>query len=349
MTEHEFRPTETIEGTQPRHCLVLTGMMTNDAGINAEYGLKQGFDKVYGAENVIVFNSAISVDTPNPNRYVEMAKIIQDRAREGLDIVAHSLGAEELRRAIKIVKKRQPDFFTQPDVQENLKIIIDSPSGFNKGLKQKIRYGRGMTKLDAPVGVAVDALDAFPMPEVSAQALDPVLADISNLREGFSSAIQEPISNEVYLSDENKVSMGNSAQAVASALETDDPEAALEAFVARGDALKEPLTRAFEGTPAKVEKGKLKLSALGIRTAFRAFGKKALKDFSALSKSGVKIYAKAPQFDFLVPVEMLAYLYENEDQARDHIEIVEKSGHRGFALQSERYARLIHDSGNKDK
>ncbi len=334
---------EVRDRERPRHCLILPGMMTNTAGLHAEYGMIEGFAKVYnGRENITAFNSSVSIDEPNPRRYQDMANVIKDHAASGIDIVAHSLGAEELRRAIRIIKKEEPEFFQREAVKENMRIVLDSPAGFNKGIKQRIHYGRGMTQLDGPLGVSIDALDAFPMQGISADDLDKILGPQSNTQEGISrSSADTAVSNDVYLSEEQESALSGHEAQIAAVVES-EPEEALRLFLERGDSVKDPLKQSFEGTPDKIDdKGKLKISALGVRTAIRAFGSKAFKDFVKLREEGISVEVKMPQFDLLIPIEILVKFYGDEDAAKEHVEMIEKSGHRGIGLQPERYARAI--------
>ena len=86
---------------EQRHCLFVPGMTATNAAMTAELGIKSGLAKAYGgSENVTVFNSIVSTDEPNPERFNHMADVVMSHAKSGIDVVAHSLGSEELRRVL---------------------------------------------------------------------------------------------------------------------------------------------------------------------------------------------------------------------------------------------------------
>src|SRR6266403_1992311 len=106
---------------------------------------ERAFTKEYGEGNVMVTNSMISTDAKNPKRWKEMADYIMASAPDGIDIAVHSLGAVELYRAIKIIEKRDKDFFTRTD-KDKISITLIDPSGFNKK-GQRLDYTKRTVRL----------------------------------------------------------------------------------------------------------------------------------------------------------------------------------------------------------
>src|SRR3989344_9686067 len=85
------------------YCLFISGGFGTNAGI---HGINEGLRKQDGAKSGKGFNSVFNFEDPqNPNRFNEMADFIQAHAKDGLDIIAHSLGASELKKAIDQINK----------------------------------------------------------------------------------------------------------------------------------------------------------------------------------------------------------------------------------------------------
>src|SRR3989344_8298884 len=87
----QIEPGRENVGQKP-HCLFISAAMGTNAGIE---GIRKGFEDEYGGErNVDAFNSILNPkDSKNLERFDQMATIIQEHAKTGLDIVVHSMGA----------------------------------------------------------------------------------------------------------------------------------------------------------------------------------------------------------------------------------------------------------------
>src|SRR3989344_4555249 len=183
---------------QKPHCLFISAAMGTNAGIE---GIRKGFEDEYGGErNVDAFNSILNPkDSKNLERFDQMATIIQEHARTGLGIVAHSMGGAELQKAIKRVKKQDPTFFERPENTQNLHIVLVSPSGFNPGFLRGLRYIGRTIKFNYEQGDwlksktfrrGIDALTAFPLegidPQELAQSLRKAVPELSQYGEDIA-------------------------------------------------------------------------------------------------------------------------------------------------------------------
>src|SRR3982074_1175358 len=130
-SKNEIAPLNENLPDKPRHCIFISGMGGNHAGLT---GIREGLKEAYGGEeNVTGFNSIFSTDKPNPHRFEQIADSIAYHLDEGqLDIVVHSLGAAELYMALKALKKRNENYFDDHERNEKLHIILVGPSGVSR-------------------------------------------------------------------------------------------------------------------------------------------------------------------------------------------------------------------------
>lgn len=105
-----------------------------------------GIDNVlkirFGSANVTTYNSLLSPEWSDPNRFVDMGKDLRKKMEKGsLTVIAHSFGAAEVYAAMAT----DPEFFQDPKNLENLQLIFISPvlpKNLREGIGIGVRYGR---------------------------------------------------------------------------------------------------------------------------------------------------------------------------------------------------------------
>ena len=290
--------------SQKPHCLFISGGQGTYAGIS---GIKEGLEQQYGIGKVEVFNSVFSKDPQNPNRFEQMADTIQKHAGEGLDIIVHSLGAAELRKAIEIIKKRDAAFFDVEENTENLHIVLVSPSGFLKDiagpfrfLARTLRFAREQADFGAlsksnTLIRGIDALTAFPPEGISssdlALALREAMPELSQYREGFTPvpAVDTRESFEPHLSDAQKKDIAIYGEIIRAAIDSRN-YAGLRLLVADyGEKLRKPLIEIYAGNYGS-EETQIQEATRGMMGAFigslstlaDGFGSKPMKELANL-------------------------------------------------------------------
>jgi hypothetical protein len=360
---------------QKKHALFISGMKGTD---NDLLRIGSGLRGEYGGENVTMFNSIFSTDTPNRQRFETMADVIQERAATGLDIVVHSLGAEELRRAVKILKKRDKEFFDKLENAENLRIVLVAPSGFSQGVKERIQYTKGFLNIlkhhdhemstlfarDDSVLRGLESLHIFPLDNAAdvTQKLTETAPEWSQKR-GKTDIVRfdEPQSNKNYierkLNPEEQVYLSEVDRRLQTALAEDSIEVARNLIVERGKVLR-PVLSSFYGCEFEPgltsEEKKRKLPQrmgkfLVIRSLMRAGGGKAVKEFSKLSKEGVQVDWLVPEYDCIVPLKTAEKYYDSlGDDANGMIKLLEGATHISVPSQQEIFARSASGSKKAD-
>ncbi|NTU73353.1 hypothetical protein HGB07_04260 [Candidatus Roizmanbacteria bacterium] len=88
------------------------------------------------SENVKIYNSAVSVDRPNPNRFKEMGAHLMKSLSEGRDttVILYSMGSAEFVGALQWIASSNPDFIKNTDFSK-LHIMLLSPAGIFKGAR----------------------------------------------------------------------------------------------------------------------------------------------------------------------------------------------------------------------
>jgi hypothetical protein len=318
---------ETIKKSS--HCLYISGIAWS---VN---GVKEGLEGEYGKGNADVFGSISSPDYQNPRRFEQMADIIQNYAKDGLDVFAFSLGAAELGRVIKVIKDRDKSFFENKENVDHLNIILGSPSGFNKGIIGGLRYLARAIKFNREEGSSpiiakgdtlkrgMDAIAAFPPKGVSRadldQAMHEAMPEISQDREGIEKITLEEGENYTpHLSEEHKKQVELYSGAINLAIENKNYDGLRHLVSAYGKLLKKPLDEMYsgkfdaaEGRQEMKELGKLTMrETVGgqielLRIMNNALGSVPMQQLEELQRKGVNIKFIVPEFDTYVKVEQL--------------------------------------------
>jgi len=346
-----------------RHCLFLSGGMGTYAGIR---GIQEGLEEQYGVGNVDIFNSVFSTDRQNPKRFEQMADLIQKHAKGGLDIVAHSLGAAELRKAIEIVKKRDETFFDRKENAENLHIALVSPSGFSEGIKGPFRFLARTWRFareQADFGKAskkdtlfrgIDALTAAPpigiSPEELSKGLREAMPELSQYREGFTliPVVDAKESFEPYLSDIQKKDIATYREMIRSAIENRNYFYLRSLIKAYGERLRKPLIEIYAGNFESVEapiQEATKATMGGyiglLTTLVEGFGSKPMKELASLRQKGIRVDFVLPEYDIFMRLDEAIVFFEGKDEALRHIKVAEGVAHAFPALQKMKFGEMV--------
>lgn len=332
----------------PRSCVFIPGMQANHRGMRAEFGIDRALQQFYGKDNVLTFNSIVSTDKPFPKRFAFMADKIMAKAAEGpLDIAVHSLGATELRKVIKAIKKKDKKFFKDPELKKNLRFILIGPSGFNKGVFERLKYARNIARINGKKEKGYETLDAFRPADIASQDLSRVFKADSNKREGvpvFQAENQEE--NVVFLSDKARATMATHDKALSEAVAKGDTNSAMNIKMKRGEDAAESLQQVFEGTPKK-RKGKTKTQIggiAGLSVLLEAAGSKPMRTLRKLADEGYQVDFLVPEFDFIVPIDKISKFNKKKKRSKARLAVVETSSHPGFGLQAKHYGDIIYSS-----
>lgn len=343
-------PTEVLTRSAPelgeiqstRNVLFISGMLGHKAGIEP---IRKSLQDAYGSESSVrAFNSVISSDRPNPRRFEQMADVIRTQARSGLDIIVHSLGSTELWRAMKILRKKDPDFFNDPEVKRNLRFVLIGPSGFAPGIVDKIKYARNVIRMSTSSdGKIADNVTAFPPKGVSSDELSSVLRKISNLESGYAVSTKEGTrTNEEYLSEGEQAALDQAEILLREQIAKGNESGARKILKKREKATRRATTKVFNAsTSERSKRGKVKGFGKGTSVLFRAIGKKPMRMYQELAGKGYNIDFFVPEFDFTVPLSFIERFFANREAAQTRTEIIRGSSHAGYALQPGEWTHVI--------
>lgn len=350
---------------QKLHCLFISGGMGTNAGIS---GIKEGLEKQYGVRKVEAFNSVFNFQDPqNPNRFNEMADFIQKHAREGLDIVAHSLGAAELKKAIDKVKKRDEAFFENEENTKNLHIILIAPSGFLKGidgpfrfLARTIRFVREQSPKSNTLLRGIDALTAFPPQDISSSDLAlalreamPELSQYQKDQKSFSlAAVSSKDNFASHLPDVQKKEIADYSALIRSAIENRNYDGLRVLVKAYGEKLSKPLAEVYAGSLELEEKLILEetrmsmLSSIGgyiglLNTLVKGFGSKTMEEIADLEQKGVKLDLVISEYDIFMRLkDAIAFFNGLSVDASQNVHLVQGVAHAFPALRAMGFGKM---------
>ncbi len=352
-------------GANPkRRCLFISGFGGSYAGIR---GIEEELEKAYGGEKVKVFNSIYSSDPKNPQRFNQMAKFIMSHAAEGLDVVALSLGAAELRKAIRVIKKKKKDFFNDSKNFKNLHIILVSPSGFNKSRREYLKRSLKYFSQEGELPViskpnellrGISALLAFPLIDVPVNEFTKSLRKaVPELSQYGEDAAEIPLEEEKgyvsYLDPIQQADVKKFSERFRVQMEKKDYALMRKLIAEYGEMLRQSLARVFAGEfENKKEREVLKRSILesmwgSMRGQIRMFnmlinatGSTSLEEFSKLQEEGVLIDFIIPEYDVFMKINEAVRVV-----GRPRVKMAGGAIHSYFALRKEQTARMVRDIG----
>lgn len=368
-------PAKENENIRTPHCLFISGAKGTNAGMR---GIKEGLENQYGIGRVEAFNSVLSSEDPkNPERFEQMADFIQSHAREGLDIVAYSLGAAELKKAIDIVKKRDGTFFDNKENTQKLHIILISPSGFLKGIDGPFRFLSRTVRFvreEADIGSfskpntllrGIDALTAFPPDGINQEDLTlalreamPELSQYQENQEDFSAAtIPSKEDFAFHLTDDKKKEIDTYSASMRLAIENRNYSGLRELVKAYGEKLRGPLVQVFAGSFDNEEKlireetRTSMLSSIGgyiglLDVLINGFGGKTMDEIADLSQKGVKVDLVIPEYDtFMKLKDAVSFFNGLSTDASSGVHLAQGITHLFPALKPTGFAKMISDLG----
>lgn len=342
------------------YCLFISGGMGTNAGVR---GIREGLEKAYGAGNVEVFNSILSPDPQNPKRFERMADFIQLHSKEGLDIVAHSLGAAELSKAIKIVTDKNPNFFDDKSNSTNLNIILIAPSGFNKGIKGSFEFLRRTMFLfripefseSSKLLYGIDAITAFPPVGISsndlAVALRKAMPDLSQLKEYFG--IQTiPLKEERDYSDEltpeQREDVAIYSDMMHLAIENENYDGLRSLVLKYGEKLRGPLAKVYTGNfeSEQDQVAEATRTTIGgyigmINILIDGFGSSPMNELAKLQGKGIIINFIVPEYDFMMPLKEAIEFFDTPDETAEHIKVAEGMPHSFPGLHKISFGKMV--------
>jgi hypothetical protein len=347
------------EGDTNGYCLFLSGGTGTNAGIQ---GIREGLEKAYGVGEVAIFNSVLNFEDPqNPERFEQMANIIQFYAKYGLDIVAHSLGAAELKEAIDVIEKRDPTFFDNKENVEKLHIMLIAPSGFSEGSWGPIEFLTRVVEKSQPPFQGIDALTAFPPEGIASEdlavALRKAMPELSQLNpdlpiETFSLVTEGDYSDK--LTDSEKEQIKTYSDMMKIAIADQNYDGLRHLIIKYGEILKEPLgkvyTGSFESTDAQAI-GAVYTTMGGyiemLRVLIDGLGNGPMNEIAKLQEKGVTVYFIIPEYDVVLPLNEAIKFFNTPEEAYRHIKIALGVAHGFPALQIDRFGKMIKDLGEE--
>lgn len=344
------------------HCLFISGAMDTNQGIS---GVKGGLEEAYGLGNVAAFNSILSTDTPSPKRFDQMAEFIEQHAKDGLDVIVHSLGSVELIEAIKKVKKKDKAFFDKEENRKNLHIILSSPSGFNKGflgpakyLERTVRFNRqegewGILSKSKAERRGIDALTAFPLEGIGTQelatSLRKALPRLSQYREEVA---RIPLAGgkgyTPNLSAEDQEIVKEYSGWFQAAIRDGKYDIIRRLTAEYGGRFRKQLNKVFAGEfDDKREVQSIKNSFFGsvggrirmLNVMINALGSMPMDE---LAKLDIPMTILVPEYDVFVKVnEAMAFLEGSSEKSPRHVKIAEGITHKFPGLQGKEFAKVV--------
>lgn len=366
ISEAGSMPSQEIseEISSGQYCLFISGGMGTNAGVK---GIKEGLERQYGSGNVEVFNSILSSDPQNPKRFEQMADFIQAHSKEGLDIVVHSLGAAELRKALKIVEDRNANFFNDRNNSDNLSILLIAPSGFNKGIKGQFNFlGRSWLFLHEQADIpiiskknsifrGIDALTAFPPVGISSKdlavALRKAMPDLSQLKNDSSIKkiqLEEERDYSDKLTIEQQQDMAIYSDMMCLAIDNEKYEGLRSLVLKYGEKLSKPLAQVYAGNfePEKDQVAEATKATIGgyigmINILIDGFGSAPMKEIAKLQEKGISVNFIVPEYDFMMPLDEAIKFFNTPDEAAKHIKIAEGLPHSFPGLHKINFGEMV--------
>ena len=333
-----------------RHCLFIPGILSTKEAMFAQYGMNNALVQEYGEGNVTTFNSAVSTDEPNHNRYKELADVIMDRAPKGpLDIVLYSLGATEFLFAKKIIKKRDKNFFKDPQVQSNIHFVKIAESGSSIGFIERMRYVREVLKIRK--GEPLESLYAFPPQDVPFAKLRTIFSSKSNHGMAYQTIpFESRGTNEAFLTSQDIYVRTEHDKSLGEAVAHNDVSAAQKISKQRRLALDAPTQGVLAGTPGEQAiKGKIKLGGWqGLRLLWNAIGSKPMRHLKDLYQMGYPVTSLVPEFDLLTTAFKSSRFYNSITDTAKYLRVMEGATHDGVYLQVREWAKAIFSRGQRE-
>ena len=182
-------------------CAFFAGLLGTQQGIAAT---KNALEDLYGPGNVIAVESLASIDTPRPDRLVQLARLLFDQepnpSGAPLDLVLHSGGMLEFCAVAAVALQTGMDICKTGKIRS---LYLVSPAGLPldawDGIRTGLRLVRlGMSMFADGIWRGIDSLALVPMPAEQIapgdfwQLLRETLSTVSMFRKGVPSVSALP-------------------------------------------------------------------------------------------------------------------------------------------------------------
>ncbi|MBI2028240.1 MAG: hypothetical protein HYT07_01395 [Candidatus Levybacteria bacterium] len=374
MSEGAFSPDRFKEQVVPNQesgesidretrCLFLAAATYSNAGIE---GIRESLIGQYGNGKVDTFNSIFSPDPENPERFNQIAQVIKDNVKGGLDIIAHSLGASELQRAIRKITSEDEAFFDKKENTEKIKIILFSPSGFNKGIIGRLRYlartfrfnraeGNWPISKSETLPRGIDALTAFPPEGITSEDLEnslrKAIPELSQYREGVERIPSgESKDNVSSLTEDQFREYRSYSNEMLGAINSKNYEKLRQLIASYGKIFMDSVNKICEGKLRSAKEGIAEASKVSVggriellRTLINATGSSPMKELSKLQQKGVGVYFVFPEYDIFMKLDQAIAFFDGSDEASQHIKIQAGATHVFPALAPKQFTKSVRD------
>lgn len=144
-----------------------TAYLAIAGGLGANHGMVEianAFRSVTGSQNVRVFNSEMSMDPVNPERYRQQSQFIKSNIESGrnVEVVTHSIGDIEACRDIALILDQDPEFFDNPANAKKLTVSINAAGGLERSRWDQVKFAVNYFRLGGPRNRAINTATAFP-------------------------------------------------------------------------------------------------------------------------------------------------------------------------------------------
>ncbi len=325
-----------------RYCVFIPGLGATQADMHAKFGIHTALVAKYGEGNVSTFNSVVSSDKPDPEHFSKIADVIMTQAKIGpIDIVMHSLGSTEFLYIKKIIKKRDKNFFRDPQVKANIRLEKIGESGNSIGLRERITFAKDVARINSDTRLKTPY--AFPIKDVAFSKVTEIFSRKSNKRTGYTAIpFENARTNENFLTPQEKAAKNTYDIKLGSALAENKLKKAKRIGKQRDRMLKKPLRAVFAGTPQRsTEKKRIQIGGFqGVRVLLRALGNKPIRELRKLYHEGFTVDSLVPEFDIL-PINRVVKFYDTEQDAKKHTRVMQGAPHEAFALQVDLWADAL--------
>lgn len=152
-----------------------TAYLAIAGGLGANHGMveiENAFRSVTGSQHVRVFNSEMSMDPVNRERYRQQSEFIKTNIEAGrnVEVVTHSIVDIEASRDIALILEQDPEFFENSANASKLTVAINAGAGFEQSKWDQVKFAVNYFRLGGPRNRAINTATAFPARNMDAES-----------------------------------------------------------------------------------------------------------------------------------------------------------------------------------
>lgn len=349
-------------GERKPYALFIAGGMGTDAGCK---GIDAGLKAAYGEDHVKTFNSELNfIDPQNRERFEQMADYVINNISSGVHVILHSLSVAEGRRMARRIKKKAPDFFKKKENTDNLHITIIAGAS-RKGLLGPFRFIGKTTQFareqaETPIAKkntllrGVDALTAFPPANMTdekvTRGMRAAMPELSQHRRGIEVVpFVSATTHMSKLTPEQQLVVENFDEQLQVAIEQRNHAWVRELVALRGEALRGPLAKVYEGESAKTDtvlSDAKKVTVGGyislLRTITSSIFNRPMREMAKLQRKGVRTDFVVPEYDIWMPLDEAIEFFDTPEKGRENVVIAERGAHAYLALQPKLFGKTMY-------